>query len=70
MCISNEDRSPMRVHSGNTAPGPTGLAELVSDYFPILHHRDALTGYSKPFAVLFCSLQAVRSPFGFARPAA
>jgi hypothetical protein len=36
MCVSNKDRSPMRVHSGNTAPGPTGFAELIG-------HQRAIT---------------------------
>jgi hypothetical protein len=31
MCVSNEDRSPARVHSCDAAPTPTGFAEIVSD---------------------------------------
>src|SRR6266536_2408360 len=35
--IGNEDRSPVEVHSRNTAPTPTGFAEIVGDDFPVLH---------------------------------
>jgi hypothetical protein len=35
--ISNEDCSPMRIHGRDAAPTPTGFAEIVGDYFPILH---------------------------------
>jgi hypothetical protein len=31
MRVSNEDRSPARVHSCDTAPTETGFAEIVSD---------------------------------------
>jgi hypothetical protein len=37
--VSNKDRSPARIHSCNTAPDPTGFAEVVSDDFPVLHAR-------------------------------
>jgi hypothetical protein len=37
MRVSNPDRSPARIHAWNTAPTPTGLAEIVSDDFPVLH---------------------------------
>jgi hypothetical protein len=40
MRLSNPDRSPLRIHGCDTAPTPTGFAEIVSDDFPILeiHH--------------------------------
>jgi hypothetical protein len=41
MCVGNKDRSPMRVYSCDTAPGPTGLAEIVCDDFPVLHEHTA-----------------------------
>jgi hypothetical protein len=34
--VSNEDRSPRRIDRCNTAPTPTGFAEIVSDDFPVL----------------------------------
>ncbi len=40
---------------------------LVSDDFPVVHRP--LTDDSTPFAVQVCSVQAVRSLFGFGRPA-
>jgi len=35
MRVSNEDRSPARIHGCDTAPTPTGFAEIVSDHFPV-----------------------------------
>jgi hypothetical protein len=35
--IGNEDRSPVEVHSCDAAPTPTGIADIVSDDFPVLH---------------------------------
>jgi hypothetical protein len=32
--VSNEDRSPVRIHGGDAAPTPTGFAEIVSDDSP------------------------------------
>jgi hypothetical protein len=37
MRISNEGRLPARIHGGDTAPTPTGFAEIVSDDFPVFH---------------------------------
>jgi hypothetical protein len=37
MRVCNKDRSPARVPSCDTAPTPTGFAEIVSDGFPVLH---------------------------------
>jgi hypothetical protein len=37
MRVHNPDRSPTRIQGRNAAPTPTGSAEIVSDYFPILH---------------------------------
>src|SRR5262249_49146549 len=37
MRVSNPDRSPVRIHSRDTAPTPTGFAEIVSDDVPIFH---------------------------------
>src|SRR6266403_2136148 len=34
MCVCNKDRSPARIHGCNTAPTPTGFAEIVGDDFP------------------------------------
>jgi len=31
MCVSHEDRSPVGIDSCDTAPTPTGVAEIVSD---------------------------------------
>jgi len=36
MRISNEDCSTARIHSCDTAPTPTGFAEVVSDDFPVI----------------------------------
>jgi len=41
MRVSNEDRSPLRVHSSDAAPTPTGFAEIVGDYFPVPHAMDS-----------------------------
>jgi hypothetical protein len=35
--INNPDCSPARVHSCNTAPTPTGFAQVIGDDFPVLH---------------------------------
>src|SRR6266576_1290634 len=41
MCVCNKDRSPARIHGCNTAPTPTGFAEIVGDDFPVLHAIDS-----------------------------
>ena len=40
MRVSNEDRSPVGITRCDTAPTPTGFAEIVSDYLPVLHAVD------------------------------
>jgi hypothetical protein len=35
--VSNEDRSPVGVHSCDAAPTPTGFVQIGSDDFPIFH---------------------------------
>jgi hypothetical protein len=42
MCVSNEDGSPCAIHGCNTASSPTCVAEILGDYFPLLHMRRAL----------------------------
>jgi hypothetical protein len=37
MCVCNPDRSPVGMNRCDTAPTPTGFAEIVRDYFPLLH---------------------------------
>jgi hypothetical protein len=37
VCVSNKDRSPVCVHSCNTAPGLTGFAEFVGNQLPVFH---------------------------------
>ena len=37
VCVSNEDGSTVGINRCNTAPGPTGLTELICDYFPVPH---------------------------------
>jgi hypothetical protein len=37
MRVNNPHRSPFGINGGNTAPTPTGCAEIVSDDFPELH---------------------------------
>ena len=37
MRVSNPGHLPVRIHSCDTAPTPTGFAEIVSDDFPELH---------------------------------
>src|SRR5947208_15684307 len=39
MRVSNPDCSPVGINRRNTAPTPTGFAEIVGDYFPVLHLR-------------------------------
>jgi hypothetical protein len=34
--VSNPDRSPAGVNRWDTAPAPTGFAQIVRDYFPVL----------------------------------
>jgi len=36
MCVNNPDRSPVGINRCDAGPTPTGFAEIVSDYFPIL----------------------------------
>jgi len=36
MRVSNPDGSPFGVHSCDAAPTPTGFAEIVSNYLPLL----------------------------------
>jgi hypothetical protein len=37
VCVSNPDCPPLTINGRNAAPTPSGFAEIVSDYFPILH---------------------------------
>jgi hypothetical protein len=37
VCISNEDRLPVGINRCDTAPTPSGFAEIVGDDFPELH---------------------------------
>jgi TolB-like protein/Flp pilus assembly protein TadD len=39
MCVNNPDRSPVGIDSCNTAPTPSGFAEIVCDNFPVLRTR-------------------------------
>src|SRR5436309_8521636 len=41
MRVSNPDRSPVRIDGCDAAPTPTGFAEIVSDYFPVLQRVGA-----------------------------
>jgi hypothetical protein len=41
MRVSNPDRSPVGINRRYPAPTPTGFAEIVSDYFPVLHAMDS-----------------------------
>jgi hypothetical protein len=36
MRVSNPDRSPVGINRRDTAPTPTGFAEIIRDYFPVL----------------------------------
>jgi hypothetical protein len=33
MCVCNPDRSPVGIYRCDTAPSPTGFAEIISDDF-------------------------------------
>jgi hypothetical protein len=35
--ISNEDNLTAGINRGDTAPTPTGFAEILGDYLPLLH---------------------------------
>jgi hypothetical protein len=37
MSVSNEDYSPVAIHSGDAPPTPTGFAKIVSHDLPGLH---------------------------------
>jgi hypothetical protein len=39
MCVCNPDRSPVGINRCDTAPTPTGFAQIVGDYFPVIHQR-------------------------------
>src|SRR5260370_19714220 len=43
MRVSNEDCSPFRIRDCNAAPTPSGVAEIVSDDFPVFHTTDYLS---------------------------
>jgi hypothetical protein len=36
MCVSNEHRPPLAIHSCDAAPTPTGFAQIVSDDFRVI----------------------------------
>jgi hypothetical protein len=36
MRVRDKDRSPVGIHRCNAAPTPTGFADVVSDYFPVI----------------------------------
>jgi hypothetical protein len=37
MCVSNPDRSPLRIHRCNPPQTPTRFLEITGNYFPVLH---------------------------------
>jgi hypothetical protein len=39
--VNNPDRSPLTINGRYAAPAPTGVAEVVSDYFPVLQRVGA-----------------------------
>ena len=47
MRICNPDRLPAGINGGDTAPTPTGFAEIVSDYFPVLHLTSSVAPFEK-----------------------
>jgi hypothetical protein len=61
MRVSNPDRSPAGINRWDATPTPTGFAEIVSDYFPVLYRLGCATDYSERFVARLCSVQAVRS---------
>jgi hypothetical protein len=53
--ISNEDRSPVGINRCDITPTPTGFAEIVRYYFPILRNRKVfrrIVRYSGDFETL------------------
>jgi hypothetical protein len=62
MCISDPDRSPVGIDGSDIAPTPTGLAEVVSDDFPILH---GCTLDRLPVGSLSGQQQSTRGNFAF-----
>jgi hypothetical protein len=40
MRVSNPERSSVGINRYDAAPTPTGFAEIVSDYFPVIRHRN------------------------------
>jgi hypothetical protein len=53
MCVGNEDRSPVGVHSCDTTPTPTGFAEIVGDDFPALPVALRIDNFKKELLRLF-----------------
>jgi hypothetical protein len=43
MRVHNPDCSPVGIHCCDTAPTPTGFAEVVSDNLPALHALDCVS---------------------------
>ena len=44
--VNNPDRSPLGINRSHAAPTPSGLAEIVSDNFPVLHFAAYLRSQS------------------------
>ena len=61
MCVNNEDRSPARIRSRDTAPTPIGFAEIVSDDFPVLHARKTHEVFSSNAALVRFAVVALSS---------
>jgi hypothetical protein len=47
MRVCNPDRFPFAIHSCNTAPTPSGFAEIVTDDFPIFYLASSVAGFEK-----------------------
>jgi hypothetical protein len=48
MCVNNPDCSPVGINRCDTAPTPSGFAEIVSDDFPVLHALHLQTPHVPP----------------------
>ena len=49
VCVSNKDRSPFTIHSCDTAPTPTGFADVVGDELLVIHTRRIVLLFTAAF---------------------
>jgi hypothetical protein len=62
MRVNNPDRSAFAIHSRQTAPTPSGFAEIVSDGFPAPFHAADSAAFALASAISFSIIHTLSFP--------